>query len=207
MMRLILASASPRRAELLRGAGYDFDVVAADVDESARTGEPPEAYVGRVAADKARAVLARFPDAVVVGADTTVVVDDEMLGKPAGEEESRRMLGKLSGRAHRVLTGVVVARAGREVCDVVSTQVRFASLSAEDIARYVSSGEPGDKAGGYAVQGLAARFVEAVDGSYSNVVGLPVPAVRRLLAELGVPPPGGGPGVAPDAPPPAIDRA
>jgi len=89
----------------------------------------------------------------------------------------------------------------------VSTQVRFASLTAEDIARYVSSGEPGDKAGGYAVQGLAARFVVAVDGSYSNVVGLPVPAVRRLLAELGVPPPGGGPGVAPDAPPPAIDRA
>jgi len=185
-MRMILASASPRRAVLLREAGFVFDVVPSDVDESILTGESPEQYVRRVAALKARAVLARHPDAHVVAADTTVVVDGEMLGKPADDEDARRMLARLSGRDHQVLTGVVVAGAGRESGTVVSTRVHFTALTAAEIDWYVASGEPRDKAGAYGVQGLAARFVETVDGSYSNVVGLPVDEVRQLLEAEGL---------------------
>lgn len=198
-VRLILASASPRRVELLRAAGYAFEAVAPDVDEAALPGESPDRYVRRVAALKARAVLARFPSCAVLGADTTVVLeDDTMLGKPVSDDEARRMLTRLSGRPHRVLTGVVVAGAGREASEVVSTVVRFAELTADDIAWYVASGEPQDKAGAYAAQGLAARFIETIDGSYSNVVGLPVSTVRALLAGLGIAPAGGGPSGSPD---------
>lgn len=199
-VRLILASASPRRVELLRAAGYAFEAVAPDVNEAALPGESPDGYVRRVAALKARAVLARFPGCAVLGADTTVVLGDgTMLGKPINDEEARRMLTCLSGRPHRVLTGVVVASAGREATDVVATVVRFADLTADDIAWYVASGEPHDKAGAYAVQGLAARFIEAIDGSYSNVVGLPVSAVQVLLAALGILPAGGRPSEEPGA--------
>jgi septum formation protein len=187
-MRLILASASPRRAELLRQAGYVFDIEPAHVDESELAGEPPPAYVLRVAALKARAVAARRPADVVLAADTTVVVDGGMLAKPASDEDARRMLNRLSGRAHDVLTGVVVARAGRESSAVVETRVRFRPMTPADIDWYVASGEPRDKAGAYGVQGLASRFVEGVDGSYSNVVGLPVVAVRRLLDAAGLMP-------------------
>ena len=187
-MRLILASASPRRVDLLREAGYAFDVVPADVDESEAAGEPPRAYVLRVAAVKARAIAARNLDDLVLAADTTVVVDGEMLGKPKDDDDAKAMLGRLSGRTHEVLTGVVITRAGRESSEVVSTRVRFRRLTAAEIDAYVASGEPHDKAGAYGVQGPAARFVESVEGSYSNVVGLPVGAVRGLLEAEGLAP-------------------
>jgi septum formation protein len=185
MVRLILASASPRRAELLRAAGYAFEIEPADVDESAAPAEPAEDYVLRVAGEKAQAVLRRCPDCTVLAADTTVVVDGIMLGKPADDEHARQMLARLSGRAHRVLTGVALAREGREVRALASTLVRFAVLTPADIDWYVASGEPRDKAGAYGVQGLASRFVEGIEGSYTNVVGLPVALVHTLLAQSG----------------------
>ena len=187
-MRLILASASPRRMDLLREAGYAFEVEPAHVDESELAGEPPRAYVLRVAAMKARTIAARHPDEMVLAADTTVVIGGAMLSKPVDDADATRMLGLLSGRAHDVLTGVVLVRAGRESSAVVGTQVRFRPLTAAEIDWYVASGEPHDKAGAYGVQGLAARFVESVDGSYSNVVGLPIGAVRALLAAAGLAP-------------------
>jgi septum formation protein len=187
-MRLILASASPRRVALLRDAGYAFDVEPADVDESELAGEEAPAYVVRVAAIKARTVAATHPDDVVLAADTTVVVDGVMLAKPLDDRDAKRMLSVLSGRTHEVLTGVVVVRSGRECSEVVSTLVRFRPLSAAEIEWYVASGEPRDKAGAYGVQGLASRFVESVQGSYSNVVGLPVAAARRLLEGNGCAP-------------------
>ena len=185
-MRLILASASPRRVDLLRGAGYDFDVEPAHVDESALAGEAPREYVVRVAALKARAVAAHHRGDIVLAADTTVVVDGEMLAKPADDDDARRMLRQLAGRTHEVLTGVTVIAAGLERSEVAATAVRFHSITAADIDWYVATGEPRDKAGAYGVQGLASRFVAAVDGSYSNVVGLPIPAVRALLETAGL---------------------
>jgi septum formation protein len=187
-MRLILASASPRRVALLREAGYAFDVEPADVDESELAGEEARAYVVRVAALKARTIAATHPDDAVLAADTTVVVDGVMLAKPLDDRDAQRMLNVLSGRTHEVLTGVVLARSGREWSEVVSTRVRFRPLTAAEIEWYVASGEPRDKAGAYGVQGLASRFVESVQGSYSNVVGLPVAAARRLLEAAGLAP-------------------
>lgn len=187
-MRLILASASPRRAALLREAGYEFDVDPAHVDESELAGETARSYVVRVAALKAHTVAARHPDDVVLAADTTVVVDGVMLAKPTDDSDAARMLRLLSGRTHEVLTGVVVIRAGWERSEAVSTRVRFKPLGAAEIAWYVSSGEPHDKAGAYGVQGLAARFVASVEGSYSNVVGLPVANARALLDAAGLVP-------------------
>jgi nucleoside triphosphate pyrophosphatase len=187
-MRLILASASPRRTDLLRQAGYDFEVEPADVDESELAGEDPRAYVVRVAALKARTVAASHPDDLVLAADTTVVIDGDMLAKPSGDDDAKRMLGRLSGRTHEVLTGVAIVGAGREASAVVATRVRFRPLSATEVDWYVASGEPHDKAGAYGVQGLASRFVESVDGPYSNVVGLPVGAVRALLEAAGLSP-------------------
>ena len=181
-MRLILASASPRRAELLRAAGYTFDVVVADVDESTRAGEAPAAYVRRLAADKSAAV--RIPDAIVLGADTTVVVDGEILGKPRDDEDLRAMLERLSGKTHQVLTGVSLRQGASEAGRVETTSVVFRALTDEEIAWYVASGEGRDKAGGYAIQGLASRFIPSIAGSYSNVVGLPVACVEELLRSL-----------------------
>jgi septum formation protein len=135
---------------------------------------------------KARAIARRHPDALVLAADTTVVIDGDMLGKPADDDGAKAMLGRLSGRTHAVLTGVVLVRAGRASSEVVSTRVRFRRLTAAEIDAYVASGEPRDKAGAYAVQGLAAPFVESVEGSYSNVVGLPAGAVRALLEAEGL---------------------
>jgi septum formation protein len=184
-VRLILASASPRRSELLRAAGFDFQVVPAEVDERPLPAEPPDDYVRRVALDKARAVAASMSDAVVLAADTCVVVDDAILGKPVDAADAARMLAMLSGRPHDVLTGVaVIGPAGVRV-ESADSRVVFADLSAAEIAWYVGSGEPADKAGAYAIQGLASRYVERVEGSYSNVVGLPVAVVYRLLREQG----------------------
>lgn len=184
-MRLILASSSPRRAELLRSAGFLFDVVPVDVDERFHPGETPEQAVARLAEMKAVTAAGSHPQAVVLGADTTVVARGEALAKPADAADAARMLRLLSGCSHEVLTGVCVCSAGRRLVRVEATRVRVAHLSEAEIAWYVSTGEPFDKAGGYAVQGLAARFVEGIDGSYSNVVGLPVSRVYALLKELG----------------------
>lgn len=178
---VLLASASPRRADLLAAAGVAFEVRAVDVDERPLEGEPAADYVARVAADKARA-CPMAEGAVVLAADTVVVVDGGILGKPVDDEDAARMLRRLSGRGHQVLTGVAVRRGGEVAVAVDSTAVSFAPLSDADVAWYVASGEPRGKAGAYAVQGLASRFVERVDGSYSNVVGLPVALTCRMLA-------------------------
>lgn len=190
---LILASASPRRAELLRAAGIVFDVQVADVDESRLPDEPPDRYVARLAEAKARVVAAGRPGRVVLGADTVVVVDAQVLGKPANQADAARMLELLSGRTHLVLTGVCVVDTGPPEgghydvrVDVASTMVEFRALEPAEIAWYVASGEPVDKAGAYAIQGLASRFVTRIDGSYSNVVGLPVELVVRMCAGAGI---------------------
>jgi septum formation protein len=184
-MELVLASASPRRADLLRAAGFVFAIDPADTDEAVWPGESPDAYVMRVACDKANTVGARHPDATVIAADTIVVVGREILGKPLDRADAARMLTLLSGRTHDVLTGVVVVCGGRTVSTAEISRVRVSALSAEEIRWYVDSGEPDDKAGAYAVQGLASRFIDAIDGSYSNVVGLPVARVYRLLTQVG----------------------
>jgi septum formation protein len=177
--RIVLASASPRRAELLAAAGVMFEVKPAEVDERPLDGEAPGDYAIRVAAD------------IVLAADTVVVVDGLILGKPADDGDAARMLRLLSGRTHSVLTGVVVRRGPREASAIESTAVTFSPLSETDIAWYVASAESRDKAGAYAVQGLASRFVSRIDGSYSNVVGLPVALVCRMLAEFQTEPPAG----------------
>lgn len=189
-MPLILASASPRRAELLRLAAIAFMVEPAEVDETFAEGESAEAYVRRVAEAKARAVADRFPHRDVLAADTTVVVGGEVLGKPVDASDAERMLRKLAGRRHEVLTAVSLACGTSTPAPVVDTAVErttveFSALSGAEIAWYVASGEPMDKAGGYAVQGLASRFVTRIEGSYTNVVGLPVALVYRMLRRRG----------------------
>ena len=184
-MRLILASASPRRADLLTAAGFSFEIMPVEVDESVLPTEEPKNYVSRLALTKARAAARRNPGTAVLGADTAVVAGSRVLGKPADAQEAAEMLQTLSGRTHDVLTGVAICAHGREACHVVCTRVRFVQLSAAEIAWYVASSEPYDKAGGYAVQGLASRFVDTIEGSYSNVVGLPVSVVYGLLKDLG----------------------
>jgi septum formation protein len=179
-VRLILASRSPRRAELLTAAGYEFDVIPADVDESVHAGENPEAYARRVAEAKARAVLARSHGRPVLAADTVVVVDGLILGKPGDSEDARRMLRLLAARQHEVLTAVTLD----DRTMVERTMVEFARVTDEEITWYVASGEPMDKAGAYAIQGLASRFVTRIEGSYSNVVGLPIALVAGLLKTL-----------------------
>jgi septum formation protein len=181
---LILASASPRRAELLRAAGINFIVRAADVDETIQPRESPDEYVLRLSREKALAVAR--DDELTLGADTTVVINREIAGKPVDAEDARRMLGALSGQWHEVLTGVTLARADRVLSDIATTRVKFAELSEAEINWYVATGEPVDKAGAYAIQGRAALFVERIEGSYSNVVGLPVQMVYRLAREMGV---------------------
>ena len=180
--RIILASASPRRAELLRAAGIDFDVRPADIDEAIRPGEAPGDYVSRLAEAKARAVHERDGNQTVLAADTAVVVDGQILAKPMDEVGAKRMLRMIGCRTHEVLTAVSIFHPG-EIVDtrMDTTTVEFAELSDADIEWYVSSGEPMDKAGAYAVQGLASRFVTRVEGSYSNVVGLPIALVYQML--------------------------
>lgn len=184
-MRLILASASPRRAELLRAAGYEFEIVVAAVDERARDGETPAEYVRRLAAEKSAAAQSYVRQhAIILGADTTVVVDGEILGKPRDDDEAAAMLRRLAGRRHQVLTGVSIRHGAHEVGRVESTAVWFSVLTKEDIAWYVASGEGRDKAGAYAIQGLASRFIPRIEGSHANVVGLPVAAVAELLRSV-----------------------
>ena len=187
MPTLVLASQSPRRRELLERLGIPVEVRPAHADESLRPGEAPHDYVLRVARDKARAV----PGDVVLGADTSVVLRGGVLGKPADAQDARQMLRALSGQVHEVLTGVCVRRnagaMGVELDVVVSTEVRFATLTGAQIDWYVSTGEPLDKAGAYALQGCGGVFVEAVEGSVSNVVGLPLGETLQLLRRAGFP--------------------
>jgi nucleoside triphosphate pyrophosphatase len=188
---LILASASPRRADLLRAAGIDADVRPADVDESLHPGESPDRYACRVAREKALAVSRQAPGRFVLGADTVVVVDDLILGKPSDYEDARRMLRLLSGRRHAVITGVALVGSAQtknpgDDARAETTTVEFARLSDQEIDWYVASGEPMDKAGGYAIQGLGSRFVTRVEGSYSNVVGLPIALVYQMCTKAGL---------------------
>jgi len=182
-MNLILASRSPRRSELLAAAGISFEVLAADIDETPRVDETPDAYVERLAIEKARAVLALRPAATVLGADTTVTIDGLILGKPESPREATAMLQRLSGRAHDVLTGVALVSAEGVVSAVERTRVWFEAMTDEDISWYVASGEPVDRAGAYAIQGLASRFIPRIEGSYTNVVGLPVTLVSSILRQ------------------------
>lgn len=182
-MRLVLASSSPRRADLLRAAGFTFDVAPVHLDERFEPGDTPRGYVSRLA--EAKAATCAAADAVVLGADTAVVIDGQILGKPVDNADAERMLRLLSGRTHEVLTGICLRLGDRSLVHVEASQVRMASLSDAEIAWYVGTGEPTDKAGAYAVQGLASRFIEGIDGSYSNVVGLPVARVWSLLKVLG----------------------
>ncbi|HEV2351345.1 MAG TPA: Maf family protein [Terriglobia bacterium] len=187
-MRLILASASDRRKELLRSAGFGFEVRASDVDETRHAGESAEDYTRRIARAKARAVGASAPPgSVILGADTVVVTDGEILGKPAGPDDAARMLRQLSGYTHRVITAVCVLHPpqGAEDLKLAVTWVTFAPLSEQEIHDYVQSGEPMDKAGAYAIQGLASKFVTQIQGSYSNVVGLPIHLVYEMLKPFG----------------------
>ena len=183
---MILASASPRRAELLASAGFQFTVEVADVDETERPGEAPEAYVLRVARDKARTVASRRRETgeVVLAADTTVVAGGEILAKPVDQADAVRMLTLLSGVVHDVFTGVVTIADRVEAEEVVRTRVYLRPLTPEEISWYVATGEPMGKAGAYGIQGRAARFIDWIDGSWSNVVGLPVATVDRLLKSL-----------------------
>jgi septum formation protein len=183
---LILASASPRRAELLDTAGFSFTVQTAEVDESTLPDEAPEPYVLRLARAKAEAIArrSRKPGTVVLGADTTVVADGHILGKPAGRDDAIRMLKMLAGKIHDVYTGVVLIGDATTLEDVVRTRVRLLPMAIDDIQWYVDSGEPDGKAGAYAIQGRASRFIDWIEGSWSNVVGLPVATVHQMLKRI-----------------------
>jgi septum formation protein len=183
-MRVVLASESPRRAELLRAAGFEIEIVPPGIDEQRLPGEEAEGYVRRLAVAKALAASVSNGNKPIVGADTVVLAAGQLLEKPSSDVEAARMLRLLSGRTHEVLTGVAVRFRDRHREHVERTRVQMAHLGEAEIAWYVATGEPRDKAGAYAVQGLASRFIETIEGSYSNVVGLPVAAVYRLLREV-----------------------
>ena len=188
---IVLASQSPRRAELLRQVGIAFRTCPADIDETPRQGELPGAYVERMAVAKASAVRQQYPGLPVLGSDTAVVVDDEILGKPRDRDDAVRMLLALSDRCHEVLTGVAVDN-GRVAYCLSRSEVRFRKIGAAEAGAYWDSGEPADKAGGYAIQGLGAAFVANINGSYSGIMGLPLFETLELLARIGIP---SGPGV------------
>ena len=183
--KLYLASTSPRRREILASIGLNFDVLAVDVDETPLAGESPAAMVLRLSVAKAQAA-GIGADGVVLGSDTAVVVDDRLLGKPRDRQDALEMLGLLSGRAHRVLTGVAVIHAQGAATALSETNVIFREISRDEALAYWQSGEPRDKAGAYAIQGLGGAFVERIDGSYTGVVGLPVFETIGLLREAGI---------------------
>ena len=185
-LRVILASQSPRRRELLTLVGIDHEVRPADIDEAYFPGEEPAAHALRLAQEKATTIARREPDAVVIGSDTIVVVDDDVLGKPADEEDAARMLARLSGRAHLVVTAVAVAWRGTTRSDVEEVGVEFHPLSSADIRAYIATREPMDKAGAYGIQGYGATIVSRVDGDYFAVMGLPLQRLVRVLGTLGI---------------------
>jgi septum formation protein len=181
--KLVLASGSPRRAEIMRSVGWEFEKDVPDIDESERHGESPEDYVQRLAREKAQVIAAKHPDAIVLAADTTVVINDEIIGKPVDTADARRMIAMLSGNWHEVLTGVAIVNNGESSVGMQRTRVKFTPLTDNEIDFLVAKGDPLDKAGAYAVQAQAALFIEAIDGDYWNVVGLPVSLVYRMIAE------------------------
>ena len=184
--RVILASQSPRRRELLTLVGIVHEVRPADIDETYLAGEEPRAHAERLAREKAAVVAGEAPDALVIGSDTIVVVDGDVLGKPRSEVEAAAMLARLSGRSHTVMTAVAVSWRGLQRSDVVEVGVTFHAISAEDIEAYVATREPMDKAGAYGIQGYGATIVQRVDGDYFAVMGLPLQRLVRLMAEMGV---------------------
>ena len=189
--RLILASASPRRAEILRNAGFEFETHATDADESRRARESAATYVRRVANAKARAAAEKFAGksgrTIVIGADTVVVANGKILGKPSDVKDARRMLRLLSGKTHRVLTGLAIVSLpdGAERHHVETTRVRFRKMSNAEIDDYIATGEPFGKAGAYAIQGIGGRYITQIEGCYFNVVGLPLARLCKVLATLG----------------------
>jgi septum formation protein len=187
-MKLILASASPRRAEILRDAGFHFTMLSSAIDETPYSGESPQDLVQRLANSKADLVAARaVGPSIIIAADTEVTLDGHIFGKPRSSDEARRMLEKLSGRTHSVLTGVALIRLpdAERITFVESTLVHFAALSAGEITQYLATGEVQDKARAYAIQGRAGRFIPRIEGCYFNVVGLPLARLQRALTELG----------------------
>jgi len=193
---LVLASASPRRQELLRNAGIPFEVQPAHIPEDPQPGEGAKDCAERLACEKASAIAKKRPNDAVLGADTVVVVDDQILGKPLDRADAARMLRLLSGRTHQVITGVCLVRpvpstrnsaaSERVIVSSESTLVTVSELTDQEIAEYVASGEPMDKAGAYAIQGIASRWIPRIEGDYCNVVGLPVARVCRMLGDFGV---------------------
>jgi len=183
---MILASASPRRRELLQQIGVQCQCVAADIDETLQAGENATQYVERLALGKARKVLEQYPDDVVLGSDTSVVVDERILGKPQNDDDAVAMLSSLSGRIHQVLTAVAVINKDRQRTATAVTSVSFCQLTEQQIKDYVATREPADKAGAYGIQGMGAVLVAGIEGSYSNVVGLPLTETAALLQEFGI---------------------
>jgi septum formation protein len=181
---LVLASASPRRRELLRGAGIPFEVQAANIAEDALPGESAKACAERLAREKALAVAAQRPNDVVLGADTIVVIDNRILGKPSDAADAARMLRMLSARVHQVITGVCLVFGGEARVASETTTVTMSEITDQEIAGYIASGEPMDKAGAYAIQGIASRWIPRIEGDYSNVVGLPVALVFGMLRQV-----------------------
>lgn len=189
-MKFILASASPRRRELLASIGLEFEVKPSHVPEVHQAGEAPEEYVARLSRDKARALAEQHPDRWVIAADTTVLLGEELLEKPIDARDAARMLGTIAGQTHIVYTGVTLENAGSEYRDtrVAESEVRMLPLSPDEIEWYVRTGEPLDKAGAYAVQGLGAMFIDSIHGSYTNVVGLPLATLFQMLRRAGIDP-------------------
>ncbi len=187
MSNLILASASPRRQELLSQLGLPFTVVPANIDEQHHAGETPHDYAMRMSQTKARQVAQQYPDAWVLGADTIVTIDQRILGKPQGAADAEAMLSSLSGRVHTVLTSLALAQHSRGdmTAEIVSTRVHFRPLTVAEIAAYIATEEPFDKAGAYAIQGHAGAFVDTYEGCYTNVVGLPVQRTADMLEAAG----------------------
>lgn len=186
MPGVILASASPRRRALLDMIGIAHEVIPAEIDESYRDGEPPIAHAERLAREKGGVIAARHPDSVVIAADTIVVIDDQVLGKPTDPADAARMLRRLSGRTHTVFTAVAAARGGRMESGVEAVTVTFRPLTDADIAAYIATGEPMDKAGAYGIQGYGATIVERIDGDFFAVMGLALGRLITLLRRLGL---------------------
>lgn len=186
----ILASKSPRRKELLAQLGFEFLAVSADIDESIQAGETPLHYVERLAIEKAQAItkLPEYQQASVLGSDTAVVINNEILGKPSNQQASAEMLAKLSNNQHQVYTSIAVVTGQQVLSKVVVTDVEFKALTNEEINAYWQTGEPQDKAGSYGIQGLGGQFVKKIDGSYSSVVGLPLVETAELLTQCGIKP-------------------
>lgn len=189
-VRFILASASPRRRELLAMIGLEFEVIPSHVPEVREEGEAPEEYVARLSRDKAQALAQQHPAEWVIAADTTVLLGDQLLEKPADAADAARMLATIAGRTHVVYTGVTLQNLGRDYRDtrVAESEVRMLPLSAGEIEWYVATGEPLDKAGAYAVQGIGAMFIDSIHGSYTNVVGLPLATLFQMMRRAGIDP-------------------